>query len=341
MDEDDPVLSHQAQAVSELAKHFNDVTVLTGRQGKFKEIANVRVVSSRWISNERLKSVLIFYSEFFKIIISKKPNAIFSHMTEVQSCLIAPLVRILRIKHYLWYAHKSLSPYLRWNLIWINQVFTSTLGSFPVITPKLSIIGQAIDPSAFPFKTIKSLNNVSKLVHLGRFDPSKNISIIIEAALGFKLFEPNVQLTLIGSPSSEKSMREAKLILAKFSAVQFANSIKFVNKIKRTDVSNELLKYEVFIHAYNGSLDKTLLEATLTGLPVVTINAEYLSIFGAWSNSKHLGAYFLIDELRALASINRVELENKLVLRRNQVISGHTLTNWGSLIAKYIKNDTN
>jgi hypothetical protein len=86
------------------------------------------------------------------------------------------------------------------------------------------------------------------------------------------------------------------------------------------EVSNILNSHDVFVHAYEGSLDKALIEATLAGIPVITANREYIRIFGSWSSeidadSELSVSQMITREWVALASMNCRD-ERKERLRR-------------------------
>jgi len=341
MDEEDPVLSHQVQAALELNKYFDKVTVLTGKIGNYVKLESIKVYSSRWVQGNKIRSVLCFYLEFTRVIFREKPDVVFSHMTDVQSFLVAPILKLLRVKHYLWYAHKTYSPWLRFALPWLAGVFTSTIGSFPLKIKKLHSVGQAIRHQDFPMRTINDDSKFNKLIHVGRFDPAKNIHLLIISAISFRLMNLDLSLKLIGSPSNKLAKTYADKVLSDYSDYRFTNWLNFFEKITRDQVAKALLESDIFIHAYKGSLDKTLLEATLTGLPVVTLNPEYLSIFGSWSDSNRLDVDFLVDEMAVLTSLNRKSLVLTLETRRELVKSRHSLENWASSIARIINTGEN
>ena len=89
-----------------------------------------------------------------------------------------------------------------------------------------------------------------------------------------------------------------------------------------------------FFHAYIGSLDKTLVESTMLSVPVVTINPEYIKIFGSWSSS---GSVSLDSEYRAMRSLNFTELELELERRHSLALRNHSLTNWINLLSQLLK----
>ncbi len=64
-----------------------------------------------------------------------------------------------------------------------------------------------------------------------------------------------------------------------------------------------LQTYDCFIHSFQGSLDKTIVEATFLGLPVITINNEYRNIFGSWNLTNKGMNNSLKDEAQLLLNL--------------------------------------
>jgi glycosyltransferase involved in cell wall biosynthesis len=95
----------------------------------------------------------------------------------------------------------------------------------------------------------------------------------------------------------------------------------------RSEVSFTLLKYDVFVHAFNGSLDKILIEAAMSGIPIVTTNLGFVRMFGSWGvyNGKKIT---IEDEYRALVEFPRADIEERLLSIRNLAVKMHSETVW-------------
>ena len=131
MDVRHPVLSHQVQAVNALASEFDQVLVLTGQLGVCEVLPNVTVMSTNWVAKQPIRNSMRFLSIAIPIVITQRFVSVFSHMTEVQSALIAPVIKVLGIRHYLWYAHTTRSKYLVWCYFWLtNNYINSRILSF-------------------------------------------------------------------------------------------------------------------------------------------------------------------------------------------------------------------
>jgi glycosyltransferase involved in cell wall biosynthesis len=332
MDMDNPLLSHQVEAVNSLSRSFHQVTVVTGKKGRCEVSKNVTVISTDWQVGHPLLNVVRFLRVAVPVL--KNSDVVFSHMTEVQTFLLSPFTKILRKPHFLWYAHAHLSKFLIPSYLMIDGFVTSTSGSFPLKLKKVSKIGQAIKSEDF-FVPVKSIIERKKLCHLGRFDSSKGISEIILAAYSIKNLFQNITLTLVGTASNEHQSVYASNVRKLADEINQDKWIVFEEAIRREIVIDFLMKHDVFVHAYKGSLDKTLIEATFAGLPVVTINHEYLRIFGTWSGCE-INNVSLTSELQFLMKFEENNLRNELKRRQHIALTKHSLDSWTTKLSKLL-----
>lgn len=338
MDLEDPLLSHQVEAVNELSKYFEKVAVITGRVGLHEVSTNVQILSSNWIEGQPIKSGIKFVMLASNFIRRNRNTVVFSHMTEVQSAMLSIPLRILRIPHFLWYAHTYKSIFLTINHYFANGIITSTKGSCPIKSNKVFSVGQAINIDNFGFSQ-KKKTNINDLIHVGRFDQSKNISGIIDVVKKIITCK-NVELTFtqIGSPTTKAAHSYFAHTNQEFAQAIKEGWLKFQPSILRSGVSKTLMNYDAFVHAYNGSLDKSIVEATFVGIPVITTNPEYLAIFGSWSKQS-LDSLTLENELEAILNMQMIDITREVEYRRIVAIQGHSLNNWALQISKILVRD--
>ena len=327
MDEKSQVFSHQVEVVNKLADKYDQVSVLTGLIGTYKVSSNVKVFSCNWIPGKRFTSLFRFMMKFLQLLGSNKFTCIFSHMTSVQSTFISPITRVLRIRHYLWYAHTSDNIYLQISRQLTNGIITSTPGSCPIKGRKVYAIGQSVDSKVFD-KKLELETPIIKLIHIGRFDPSKNIESIVAEIKQLKDEHPGLKLNIIGSPSSNKFQHYMESVKSKFMADVQIGWLTFTPAIERIKLPNELKKYDCFVHAFQGSLDKTLVEATLAAIPVVTVNKEYLKIFGKWSNSNSDNQITLTSELGFILNLDAAAITKEVDRRYEIARTNHDMEGW-------------
>ena len=335
MDEKSQVFSHQVEVVNKLADIYDQVTVLTGLIGTYKVSSNVKVFSCNWIPGNRFFSLYRFMMKFLQLLGRNKFTCIFSHMTSVQSTFISPITRVLRIRHYLWYAHTSNNIYLQISRALTDGIITSTPGSCPIKGRKVYAIGQSVDSKVFN-KKLRLETPIIKLIHIGRFDPSKNIESIVAEIKQLRDEHPGLKLNIIGSPSSDKFQQYMESVKFKFMADVQIGWLTFTPAIERIKLPNELKKYDCFVHAFQGSLDKTLVEATISAIPVATVNKEYLKIFGKWSNSNSDNQITLTSELRFILNLDATAITKEVDRRYEIARSNHDIEGWISRLVNVL-----
>jgi glycosyltransferase involved in cell wall biosynthesis len=149
---------------------------------------------------------------------------------------------------------------------------------------------------------------------------------------------PEVTLEIVGSPSSDLYKQYSQDIISKFSLAPYNSWLKFTSYIPREDLPKLLRGKDGFIHGFQGSLDKTLVEATFSGLPVVTINREYLNNFGSWGSGDNFGDLTLESEALALFKMSEDDLKREIDRRYALAVSQHEITGWVDRLVKILKS---
>ncbi len=337
MDEKSQVFSHQIELVNQLSSKFDQITVLTARVGVCNTEKNVKVVSFDWVEGKRVSSLLRFLKIFVKTIRSEKFTVLFSHMTSVQSTFISPITRIIKLKHYLWYAHTSNGIFLKVSGLLSDGIITSTPGSCPLKGSKVYPIGQSINSQKFRKKN-SNTQPIKNLVHIGRFDPSKNIKEIVYEVKKLRSEFPDLKLEVIGSPSSDRFKDYESNVKAKFNSEVQSGWLKFTPHIPRSSLPDLLQTYDCFIHSFQGSLDKTIVEATFSGLPVITINNEYRKIFGSWNLIDTGMNKSLKDEAQQLLKLDSDKRQSEVDRRHEVALEQHELTGWIDRLVSILKS---
>jgi len=337
LDREDKVFSHQLEIAAFLATKFERVVILAGRVGQYNLPGNVEIINYQWISGQKFRNIVKFLFTYLNAIFRNLDAIIFFHMTDIQAMIGAPISFIFRQKIYLWYAHASLSFALRISSFFVKNIVTSTYGSCPIQSKKTKNIGQSIDEVKFKYFERDSWE---RLIHYSRFDESKNLHKLVDAALILRNYNPKITLTLIGDPSSKQSFQYKSNFELKYKEHLDEGWLLIQRGLNRDSLPEILLQYDVFLHAFQGSLDKTTIEATLSGLPVITVNREYLNEFGSWQNRKISSGKdsikFLVLEYINFLSLSTEQKKLQLNLRRNLAINSHSKTHWESTIMEVL-----
>ena len=335
MDEEDQLLSHQAEIVNLIAREFDHISVLTGRIGKVTIPSNVTLKSYNWVRGKKLSNIFNLIKSYILIKKNNDITMMFSHMTFMQSLVILPLTKLQRVRHYLWYAHKSKNIYLQLSARFFDGLITSTRDSCPVRNGKIYPIGQTINSDKFTPKNLIDFP-IIKLVHIGRFDPIKNISEIIGVVEKSRVYFPNLTLDIIGSASSISSTKYEQEVKSQFVHSVTQGWLKFFPGVPREEIPYILEKSHAFIHSCNAALDKVILEANLSNVPVVTSNEEFVKSFGSWTENTNLKDINLLDELNAALNTSKPELEKIVNQRYQETMANHELRGWTTRLLEVI-----
>lgn len=325
MNPSDQALSHQVEIVEALAKKFKQVVVLTGFANWNSTHPNIVIKCSNWQEGKNLHNLTQFYKHFFLIWKEYEIQSVFSHMAVIQSGLAAPFIRVMGIKHVLWYAHAKDGLYLRWTAFWVNRIATSTKGSCPIQNLKVAYLGQSIKSENFNLKLASEFDGLKKIVHIGRSDKSKNIGLLINTVHYFRQLGINLTLDLFGKPSNAENSEYFKKLQEEWNFAIQSGWLRIRGAVPRQEVPKVLQDFDIFIHGFEGSLDKALLEATLCGVPVVTVNSEYLQQYGSWSKSDNVN---LNNELNVLLHMPSAQLSSIMQFRRDYTIQNHGFERW-------------
>lgn len=335
MSRNSPFLSHQISTVDALSKSFQNTVVLTRDTDNSGSSTKYRLITSEWHSRQPLRNSVRLIQKF--LMAPKLPGrtVVFFHMTDSSAAILSPFCKILGMRSVLWYAHKHRSIFLRFASIFLDSIVTSTDGSFPRQRKLALPIGQAIDTFLFHSDTLVSSKEILfKLYHVGRIDLSKNIKLLINLLVSLKQFDERFTLTLIGKPTGANQQKEFDALRDEYCSLFENGSVEVMPPIKQEKLVHVVHNFGIFVHAYFGSLDKSLLEASALMKPVVTMNAEYLNEFGSWSQNTvpNSAVGFLVCEVQSIMAASLKSLNNELLRRQQIVIEQHSLELWAKKV---------
>lgn len=337
------VFSHQVEVVNRLRCFFDKTTVLADsiavnsledlQPDSCSEKTNLTIIKSDLGSRFRILNAINFVRQIDKIIVQERIALIFFFMTDTHAAIAGPLVRLKHrnVKQVLWYAHANKSIALRVAYRCMDLVLSSTKGSMPLRGKKIRLIGQMIDEKKFPLIS-RSRHTHEKLVYIGRLDVSKNLNLILGVFRNLRESRPAVSLSFFGAPIGTKSSDHLHQLKIRYKEEIDLGLLSFHAPVDRDNISKLLQHYDIFVHAFHGSLDKAILEATLCGIPVATINLEYQEIFGSWSSKPSS----LLDEIMGILSLPQEVVMQEIMRRRALALKEHSLENWISCFEREV-----
>jgi glycosyltransferase involved in cell wall biosynthesis len=251
-------------------------------------------------------------------------------MTDVHAAILAPLTWLLKMRHILWYAHAKNSKYLIWSSFFVSKIVSSTPGScnLGINKRKVLYINQGIDLKNFPYLA-RSPEKLHKVLYYGRLDPSKNIHIFPDLVFELNRSSDSYSIDVFGRPANLESEKYFFDVVSSRKGKSQKASITFHDPITRALIPDTAKRYDIFLNLFSGSLDKTLIETTFMGMPVITWNREYCSQFGTWSNSSVSETVdFIIKEFEFINSLKKIELNKEINRRLDLAIKNHSFEGW-------------
>lgn len=263
VDEKSPILGFFTRWLREFAKRCDRVHVITQSAGIYNLPSNVTVHTLG--KNEgvgKVRQVLRCWKLLWTL--RQDYDVAFVHMTPIWVVLNAVIWKLLRKPIYLWYE----SPGRRWPLKLalrvVKNVFSATpLGNLGRLTKKNIVTRHGIDTE---FWKPAMERDEHLIVAMGRVSPIKRYELILE---NFAALPETYRLLILGGPFVESDLPYYKAIERKISdyAVFDRVSMHFVTMEQARDV---LAKAHMFLHASNGSLDKSVLQAMASGALTVS-----------------------------------------------------------------------
>jgi glycosyltransferase involved in cell wall biosynthesis len=204
-------------------------------------------------------------------------DAVLVHMNPEYVILGGIFWRIWRKPIALWYVHKHVGFRLRLALMLVHIVFTTSLESFRIPSPKVQVMGHGIPDEAFighpPHAGVRK-----KILMVGRMSRSKGIDV------GVRVLEQlggSYDLVVVGGEHTIDDMQYRQEIASLITEKQLTNNIQFIGAVAPEVVRKYYAEGDIFLHtSTTGSMDKVVLEALAAGLPVVSTGEAFKEIPG-------------------------------------------------------------
>ena len=315
MDRNHPILGFFHEWVREFSAEAERVEVIVLEAGQYDLPAHVTV---RSLGKERGSSkagqLVRFWWYFGHAFFIVRPTHVFFHMGAIMNVLAAPfwfLSFITRTRFYWWKAHGHINVFGRFASLFVDRIYTSTESGFPIKTKKRYVIGQAIDPNYFTPN--ESVRVPKRVLFAGRISPTKKIEEFIATA---RLLEPVGYSFVIIGPVCDEVYEATLKELAAGTNIEFAGA-------KSPD---ELRRYyqeaDIFLNpSQTNSMDKTVLEAALSGALPVTSNIAFIALL------QQYGLYVSDPSGERFAEVIRdIDVSNTVRNAiRSEIIATHSL----------------
>jgi glycosyltransferase involved in cell wall biosynthesis len=294
LDHNHPALGFFLDWIREFAKHCEQITVICLYKGEYDLPENVRVLSlgkegnnfQFSIFNFQLISKFKYLINFYKFIWRERKNydKVFIHMNQIYVILGGWCWRLFGKRIGLWYTHGKVSLSLRMAEKITNIIFTASKESCRLDSGKIRIVGHGIDLNKFKYWERKP-GDVFKIITVGRISPVKDLETIINAYEILEKKTENVSLEFIGGaglPEHQEYLNEMRELVKKKG---LNDKIIFAGPVPVEKIPEYLYNSDLFVSASRtGSLDKVVIEAMATGLPVISSNEAFRGVLEVFSN---------------------------------------------------------
>jgi len=274
--------------ISELAAQVEHVTVVALRLGKLQLPSNVEAYS---LGHEgaRLKTALRLVPIFWRIRKQRRIDLIFVHMMPKFAVLVGPVAWIFRAPIVLWYAHGAVGWPLRAAQYLVDVLVTPSPESCRISSPKVRVIGHGVDPELFQpaERHRESGKEAQRLLSIGRISPSKDYATVLRCLPALVREFPGLSYEIVGSPTEgfARDIRFAQDLRVTIRDLGIGALVRMTGSIPNGDVVRRYQSSDIFINpSLTGSLDKTGLEAMLCGIPTLSCNKSYMSLFGEYAD---------------------------------------------------------
>jgi len=338
IDRKDPILGFFHRWIEEFSKHCESVIVICLQRGEYDLPKNVRILSlGKEEDNLRLFKIVRYVVRFYAYIWRERKNynEIFVHMNPIYAILGGVFWRVWGKRIGLWYAHKHVDFKLRVAEKIAHSVFTPSARSFRLLSTKIKITGHGIDTDLFvPNKQAPTTFSV---LSVGRIAPVKDYEILISAIEKLKAKGVSVPARIIGAPTTPKDHVYVEHLRTLIKNSGLSSLVSISAPVLHTDLPRELCKSPIFVNmSKTGSLDKAVLEAMSSGIPVLTSNESFSAILGNDTNMlTFTDAESLADRIAGIRTLSEAQGDELSLRLRSIIVREHNLKNLVSKIISY------
>lgn len=299
VDRNDSILGFFHAWLERFARECESVTVICLRKGDYALPKNVEVISL----GEQSRIQRAF--EVCTIAWGRRNeyDAVFVHMNPEYIVAAGWLWRLRGKRIALWYVHKSKTLLLRVAIAFCNIIFTVSRDTFPLRNSKVRITGHGVDTDLF--KPISAVDNLFRVVTIGRISAKKNTQKIIDAVLKFARTHDNVSLDVYGEPVTSEEKKYADELKTRLPSSDPKKIVTLKGAVAHDTVPTALLGASVFINmGETGGIDKAVLEAMSSAIPVISTSTAHAPLLKRYPQLVAEGEEGLVSSLEYIYTLS-------------------------------------
>ncbi|MDD4761918.1 MAG: glycosyltransferase [Candidatus Pacebacteria bacterium] len=317
VDENDGTLGFFSDWIREISKKFEKTEVISLRRG-VGDFPGIKMFSLGKEGGLKFLRRIKYAFNFYRIILKERKNydAVFVHMNQEYVLLGGFLWKIMGKKVFLWRNHPRGNFLTMMAVFLSDKVFYTSSFSYTAKFRKAvrMPVGVKIENEN---PEIHKTGEILKILYLGRVAPIKHIEIAIEAAKILKDKGVKFKFDIIGKVL-EKDREYEKGLRMRVKNLGLLREVNFFPEVSHKEAIKIFSEYDVLINVTDtGSMDKTIFEAGVAGVIVISSNKELVNIYPyEWKKSFKVEA---TSEGVAEGIVNFINLseEKRGVIREN------------------------
>jgi glycosyltransferase involved in cell wall biosynthesis len=229
-----------------------------------------------------------------KLLLQRKVDIVWVHMNPELLLAVSPFVKLMRIPLAFWYHHRASTLRLRLAHALSDVVVTANKEIYPIPDVKVKEVGYGIEAFEAPRK-----EREGTILFVGRVSRVKRIEEVLKALKILRQEGLKAELEVVGPIYDEEYLKELKE-LAKELGIE--DAVCFRGAVPHDEVARCYAEASIFVDCCP-AFDKAVLEAMLSGLPVVVCDPSFKAFLGEYCSLCMYEAgnsHSLADKLRAL-----------------------------------------
>ncbi len=272
VDSSDSILGFFHGWLVAMASKVESITVICLEKGECYLPDNVNVYS---LGKEHKKSRIQYIINFYRYLgtLAGSYDVVFVHMNQEYVLLAGLYWKYKNVPVYLWRNHRY-GDVLTRIAVWLStKVFCTSKQSFTAQFEKTILMPVGVDTTLFT-----QVHGVIRKKHsvcmIGRISPVKNIDIALHAINELILEGVQVSLSIIG-PVPKKNDSYRMRLTRYVSDMNLSHCVFFLPAVAQKDLPKIYSEYDICLNlTSDGSLDKTIIEASSCGTIPVCVNAS-------------------------------------------------------------------
>ncbi|MEZ5977092.1 MAG: glycosyltransferase family 4 protein [Planctomycetota bacterium] len=281
LDREHGILGFVPRWIEGLARHCESVRVIALAVGDDLRLPeNVDAVEIG--RKGRVRRFLRYHAALRDALDRDGYDTVLAHMVPRYALLAAPACRRTRAGLFLWYTHKAVDEKLQRAERQVRKVFTASPESFRIETPKKVVTGHGIDVEHFSPGPARREGGELEILVAGRLTPAKDPLTVVDGLAELVARGRDARLVWAGGELAKGDDAFGESVRARAAEKGVEERIRWLGHVPYPAMPELYRAADVLVNAsHTGSVDKVVLEAMATGVPVLTCNESFGTVLAS------------------------------------------------------------